>query len=109
MHEARCLADHRIGLADKGRQAEFRYNPLLAIEKIAPRCRAEEGIVCRQGCANLLEKIGSLQKLDAMVAIDQPLGMCALGARDLLEAQNIRFGIDDISHQRLMQPAAPNI
>jgi len=109
VNETGCLADDRIGSAHEGCQSEFRVQARVTVEEIASRDGEEEGIISRQSSFQLLEKIGTLRKLDSVIAINQPFGLCVVRADHFLQAQNIRLDIDEIGYQWLMQPPAPCI
>ena len=95
--------------AHEGRQPEFGLQPPIAVEEIAARNGREERIMGRQSGLQLLEEIGPLQELDAVVAINKPFGFGIECPNHFLQAQHIRIDIDKVGHQRLMQPAAPCI
>ena len=109
MDETRGLTDDRIGPANEGRQTEFRDKPTIAVEELTARHRAEEGVMGWKSRLDLLEEFGPLREFDTMIAIDQPIGFGAGCPNHFLQAENIRVDIDQIPHQRLMQPATPCI
>lgn len=109
MDEIERLADDGKGFAHECRQSEFGVGHAITIGKLASRRRAEIAVVFRQGCADFVEKIGTLRQLDIAIAVDQPVGRRLRRTHDLLQTQDVCVDFNEIPHQRCVQLAAPGI